>query len=52
MCQKMEFARFLPVKFKDPKFILRIDMKHSYFSNYCLPSFSSIIKVIIELFVV
>ena len=31
---------------------MRIDMKHSYFSNYfitCLPSFFSIIKVIIEL---
>ena len=30
-------------------------MKHSYFTNYfiiCLPSFFSIIKVIIELFVV
>ena len=30
---------------------MRIDMKHSYFSNYfiiCLPSFFSKIKVIIE----
>ena len=33
---------------------MRIDMKHSYFSHYfiiCLLSFFSIIKVIIELFV-
>ena len=51
----MEFAAR---KFKDPKFMkifMRIDMKHSYFSNYfifCLPSFFSIIKVIIELFVI
>ena len=30
----------LPVKFNDPKFknkiLVRIDMKHSYFSNYLL----------------
>ena len=34
---------------------MRKDMKHSNFSNYfiiCLPSFFSIIEVIIELFVV
>ena len=34
---------------------MRIDMKHSYFSIYfiiCLPSIFSVIKVIIELFVV
>ena len=46
------------MKFKDPKFMklfMRKDMKHSNFSNYfiiCLPSFFSIIEVIIELFVI
>ena len=46
------------VKFKDPKFkheiFVRIDMKHSYFSNYfifCLQSFFSVVEIIIELFV-
>ena len=48
----------LPVKFKDPKFkheiFVRIDMKHSYFSNYFIISLQSIFYVveIIELFVV
>ena len=50
----------LPVKFQDVIFnfkheiFVRIDMKHSYFSNYfiiCLPSLFSVVKVIIELFV-
>ena len=41
VCQKREFAvRSSPVKFNDPKFkfeiFVRIDMKHSYFSNYLL----------------
>ena len=47
------------MKFKDPKFnhkmFVRIDMKHSYFSNYfivCLQSFFSVAEIIIELFVV
>ena len=39
VCQKREFAEdYLPVKFNDPKLkneiFVRIDMKHSYFSNY------------------
>ena len=45
---------FKYVKFKDPKF-MRIDLKHSYFSNYfiiCLPSIFSVVEIIIELFVV
>ena len=45
--KKMEFA----VKRSEVhEIFMRIDMKHSYFSNYfiiCLPSFFSIIKVII-----
>ena len=49
----------LPVKFKDPKFkheiFVRIDMKHSYFSNYLIISLQSnfsVVEIIIELFVV
>ena len=48
----------LPVKYPKCKHenFVRIDMKHSYFSNYfiiCLPSiFSSVVEIIIELFVV
>ena len=37
------------------KFFVRIDMKHSYFSNYfiiCLQSIFSVVEIIIELFVV
>ena len=51
-------VKFQDVIFKDPNFkheiFVRIDMKHSYFSNYfiiCLPSLFSVVKVIIELFV-
>ena len=47
--------KFQDVKFKDPKFkhelFMRIDMKHSYFSNYfiiCLQSIFSIVEIIIE----
>ena len=54
VCQKREVAarspvKFQDVKFQDPKFnheiFVRIDMKHSYFSNYfitCLQSFCSV----------
>ena len=44
------------VKFKDPKFkheiFERIDMKHSYLNYFiiCLPSYFSVIEIIIELF--
>ena len=46
--------KFQNVKFKDPIF-MRIETKHSYFSNYfiiCLPSSFSAVEIIIELFVV
>ena len=50
---------FQDVKFQDPKFkheiSVRIDMKHSYSSNYfviCLQSIFSVVEIIIELFVV
>ena len=40
----------LPVKFKDPKFkheiFVRIDMKHSYFSNYFIICLQSIFSVV------
>ena len=55
--QKREFAadrlpvKFQDVKFKDPKFkheiFMRIDMKHSYFSNYfiiCLQTIFSVVE--------
>ena len=52
-------VKFQDVKFKDPKFkheiFVRIDMKHSYFSNYfiiCLQSIFSVVEIVIELFVV
>ena len=40
----------LPVKFNDAKFkneifFLRIDMKHSYFSNFCLQSIFLLLKL-------
>ena len=39
VCQKREFHH--PVKFNDPnlknEIFVRIDMKHSYFSNYLFP---------------
>ena len=48
-------VKFQDVKFKDPKFkheiFVRIDMKHSYFSNYfiiCLQSIFSVVEIIIE----
>ena len=45
----------LSVKFKDPKFkheiFVRIDMKHSYFSNYFMICLQSVVEIIIELFV-
>ena len=49
VCQKREFTEdHLPVKFNDPKFkneiFLRIDMKHSYFSNFCLQSIFLLLK--------
>ena len=41
-------VKFQDVKFKDPKFkheiFVRIDMKHSYFSN-CLPSIFLLLKL-------
>ena len=41
----------LPVKFNDLKLkkeiFVRIDMKHSYFSNYLFPFFFSIVEIII-----
>ena len=43
--------KFQDVKFKDPIF-MRIDTKHSYFSNYfiiCLPSSFSAVEIIFEL---
>ena len=47
------------MKFKDSKLkheiFVRIDMKHSYFSNHfmvCLQSIFSVVEIIIELFVV
>ena len=54
VCQKMEFARFLPVKFKDPKFINFHENRHEAFilSKLLFAIIFSIIKVIIELFVV
>ena len=66
VCHKREslLQDHLPVKyqdvnFKDPKFkheiFVRIDMKHSYFSNYfiiCLQSIFSAVESIIELFAV
>ena len=64
VCQKREFAARLSscefsMKFQDPNFkheiFVRIDMKHSHFSNYfiiCLQSIFSIVEIIIELFVV
>ena len=49
-------VKFQDVKFKDTKFkheiFVRIDMKHSYFSNYfiiCLQSIFSVVEIIIEL---
>ena len=52
-------VKFQDVKFKDPKFkheiFVRIDLKHSYFSNYyiiCLPSIFSVVEIIIEKFIV
>ena len=52
-------VKFQDVKFKDPKFkheiFMRIDLKHSYFSNYFiiyLLSIFSVVEIIIELFVV
>ena len=51
--------KFQDVKFTVPKckheIFVRIDMKHSYFSNYfiiCLQSILLLLKIIIELFVV
>ena len=48
-------VKFKDVKFKDPKFqheiFVRIDMKHSYFSNYFIINFS-VVEIIIELFVI
>ena len=65
MCQKGNLlqnrlpVKFLDVKLKDPMFkheiFMRIDMKHSYFSNYfiiCLQSIFSVGAILIELFVV
>ena len=49
VCQKREFA-VIPVKFNDPKFkneiFVRIDMKHSYFSNYFMIYLQSIFSVV------
>ena len=54
----------LPVKFQDVKFkdtkskheiFVRIDMKHSFFSNYftmCLQSIFYVVEIIIELLVI
>ena len=49
--------KFQDVKFEYPKFkheiFVRMDMKHSYFSNYfiiCLPSIISVVEI--DLFVV
>ena len=48
--------KFQDVKYKDPKFkheiFVRIDMKHSHFSNYFIICLQSIVEIIIELFVV
>ena len=57
MSPKREFAASLSsCEFEDVKFkyeiFMRIDMKHSYFSIICLPSFFSVVEIIIELFVV
>ena len=45
-------VKFQDMKFKDPKFkheiFVRIDMKHSYFSNYfiiCLPLIFSVVEI-------
>ena len=62
VCQKREFAArssSYEVSFKDLKFkheiFVKIDMKHSYFSNYFiifLQSFFSVVEIIIKVFVV
>ena len=45
-------VKFQDVKFKDSKFkheiFMRIDMKHSYFSNYFI---FTVVEIVIELFV-
>ena len=55
VCQKVEFAARLSSEVHE--IFMRIDMKHSYFSNYiiiCFPSsiFFVVKAIIIELFVV
>ena len=49
-------VKFQGVKFKDPKFkheiFMRIDMKHSYLSNYFIICLQFVVEIIIELFVV
>ena len=46
VCQKREFA--VTVKFNDPKLkneiFVRIDMKHSYFSNYF---FATVVETVV-----
>ena len=46
MCQKREFT--VTVKFNDPKLkkeiFVRIDMKHSYFSNYL---FADVVETVV-----
>ena len=44
----------LPVKFKDPKFMKLHEKRHEALKLFiiCLPSFFSIVEVIIELFVI
>ena len=56
---KFQEVKFQEMKFQDPKLkheiFVRIDMKHSYFSNYFiidLQSIVSVVEIIIELFVV
>ena len=59
VCQKRQFAARSSscevYRSEVHEIFMRIDTKHSYFSNYfiiCLPSILSIVEVIIELFVV
>ena len=44
--------KFQDVKFKDTKFkhesVLRIDMKHSYFSNYFIICLQSVVEIILN----
>ena len=45
-------VKFHDVKFKDPKIkheiVVRIDMKHSYFSNYSITYLQSIFTVVVH----